>query len=293
MFGIFSPKSIELVKESPVVNYHVLNDSLVLNYTGKTVVIPKGDSRFEAVLECIRNKNLEDIPAIVEIERSFQGSGLELKDGVLYEGDTPIPTELNDRILKFKNAKLPYDSLLRFWDNLKNNPSFNSRKMLFKFLENNGHPLTQDGCFVAYRGVTEDFKDKHTGKFDNRPGSVLSMPRDQVNDNPNDTCSTGLHVACFDYAKGFGERLVEVKVNPSDVVTVPTDYNGTKMRVCRFEVIQECANIRSELLYGHDDFTYVAEEPEEDEEEPELTCCDESRENNPHSNFCGECGDRL
>jgi len=30
---------------------------------------------------------------------------------------------------------------------------------------------------------------------------------------------------------------VLVKVNPKDVVSVPVDYNNTKMRVCRYEVI--------------------------------------------------------
>lgn len=286
-----------VTKEINVVNYHALNDSIVLNYNGKTVVVAKGDSRYEAVLQAIRDHALDDIPAIVEIERGFEGSGLELRDGILYENDVAIPTELNGRILKYKEAQLPYDSLLRFWDNLKKNPSFNARKMLFAFLENNGHPLTEDGCFIAYRGVTEDFKDLHTGTFDNKPGNKCEMARDLVDDNPNNTCSAGLHVACFEYAKGFGPRLVEVKVNPEDVVAVPTDYNGTKMRTCKFEVVQECANIRTELLYGKAD-PVVSEANEEEYEEEEADenedrCCTESRENDGFANFCSDCGADL
>lgn len=271
-----------------MINYHVLNESVVLNYNGKTQVVAKGDSRFEAVLQCIRDRNLDDIPAIVEIERGFQGSSLELRDGILYEGEQAVPTELNDRILKFKEARLPYDSLLRFWDNLKKNPSFNARKMLFAFLENNGHPLTEDGCFIAYRGVSDNFKDKHTGEWDNKPGAVCEMPRDQVDDNPDNTCSTGLHVACFGYAKDFGARLVEVKVNPSDVVAVPTDYNGTKMRTCKFEVVQECANIRTELLYGQPS---APMEADEDEKEVEPTCCDQAYD--AGHNYCPDCGSSV
>ena len=280
-------------KETNVVNYHLLNESIVLNYNGKTVVISKEDGRFVAVLQAIRDHNLDDIPAIVEIERGFEGSGLELRDGLLYENDVAIPTELNGRILKYKDAKLPYDSLLRFWDNLKKNPSFNARKMLFAFLENNGHPLTEDGCFIAYRGVGSDFKDKHTGTFDNNPGAVCEMNRDLVDDNPNHTCSSGLHVACFDYAKGFGERLVEVKVNPEDVVAVPTDYNGTKMRVCRFEVVQECANIRTELVYGTPNPVARDEDADEEEEEEEHEighCYDCDEENDHNGSYCGHCG---
>ena len=235
-----------------MINYHVLNDSIVLNYNGKTVNIASDDSRYPDVINCIRKGELDRIPELVELERGFQGSGVELRDGLLWEGTNPFPAELSARILKFKEQKLPYKPLLKFWDNLKKNPSFNSRKMMFAFLEHNGHPLTQDGCFIAYRGVTEDFKDKHSKTFNNAPGSVCEMPRDLVDDNPNQTCSHGLHVACFDYAKSFGEKLVEVKVNPADVVCVPVDYNGTKMRVCKFEVIQECSAMLERLVYDED-----------------------------------------
>ena len=69
---------------------------------------------------------------------------------------------------------------------------------------------------------------------------MVSMPRQAVDDNPNNTCSHGLHVCSYEYLKNFtGERLVVCKVNPRDVVSIPTDYNHTKMRVCRYEVIQE------------------------------------------------------
>lgn len=232
--------------------FHVLDNSIVLSYNGKMVVVANQDPRYAAVLECIREQRLEDIPGVVEIERKYNGDGIELKDGLLVANGETLPAELEARILKFKELKLPYDALLKFWDNLKKNPSFNARKMLFKFLEHNGHPLTEDGCFIAYRGVTEDFKDAHTNSFDNRPGQVCEMPRELVDDNPNNTCSSGLHVACFEYARGFAKKLVEVKVNPADVVCVPVDYDGTKMRTCRFEVVQECSGILEGVLHPLD-----------------------------------------
>ncbi len=125
--------------------------------------------------------------------------------------------------------------------------------MLYRFLEHNGHPLTEDGCFIAYRGVTDDFRDCRTRSIDNSVGSVVEMPREQVDDNPNNTCSYGLHVACFNYAEGFGPKLIEVKVNPKDVVCVPEDYEGTKMRVCRYEVVNESDNRpKNDTLYGNE-----------------------------------------
>lgn len=287
---------VEQKETKTMVNYHVLNDSIVLNYNRKTVVVASDDKRYAAVLACIKGGNLDDIPSIVEVERGFQGSGIELRDGLLYEGDRPFPTELSDRIIKFKDQGIPYAPLFAFWDRLKKNPSYNARQALFKFLEHNGHPLTQDGLFIAYRGVADDFTDKRTGKFNNSPGSVCEMARDLVDDNPNNTCSSGLHVACFDYAKGFGERLVEVKVDPQDVVAVPTDYDGTKMRVCKFEVIQECANIREELVYGQPLKSESDDESDDEEENNDEDLCktDGCEEHTDDcSEHCQECGEDV
>ncbi|CAK9249687.1 unnamed protein product [Sphagnum jensenii] len=252
----------------------------------KELVIAESDERFEEILNAIREANGDEarlaasIPAIVEIERRYSGEGIELRDGLLVANNEPLPVELEDRIIKFKAAKLPYDPLIKFWENLKKNPSFNSRKMLFKFLEHNGHPLTTDGCFIAYRGVTEDFKDVHTKTFDNKVGNVCEMPRSQVDENPNNTCSSGLHVACFDYAKGFGAKLIEVKVNPADVVAVPTDYNGTKMRVCRFEVVAEGTVIKETLLedFGSDEEDTYCDECGTDRDYYGCACDEEAQE---------------
>jgi hypothetical protein len=65
-----------------------------------------------------------------------------------------------------------------------------------------------------------------------------------------------LHVATFDYAQKFAsgdDRLVEVHVDPSDVVCVPEDYNGTKMRVCAFKVVAETKRMREELVLEDND----------------------------------------
>lgn len=252
-----------------MINYLFTNNSITLHYDGKTKVVAKDDARFEKVLTAIREKRLEDIPEIVETERYFERQGLTLVEGLLHVDGESMPIELSNRILAYKEANIPFDSLLKFWENLKLNPSFNSRKQLFKFLENKGHSLTEDGCFVGYRGVTEDFKDKHTRQFDNKPGSVCEMARQLVDDNPDNTCSHGFHVGGYEYARDFasGGKLVLVKVNPQDVVAVPNDYNGQKMRVCKFEVLSEVSDIVKEVVYGASQTDSFDDEEEYDETE--------------------------
>jgi len=252
-----------------MLTYLMTNGSLVLHYDGKTKTIAQGDDRFEKVVALIRENKLEEIPEVVETERYFAKQGLDLKDGLLHVGGEAMPVELSDRILAYKETNIPFDSLLKFWEKLKLNPSFNSRKQLFKFLENKGHSITQDGNFVGYRGVTEDFKDRHTKTFDNKPGSMLEMPRNLVDDNPDNTCSYGFHVGGYEYAKDFanGGKLVLVEVDPQDVVAVPNDYNGQKMRVCKFKVLEEVTDMVTAPVYGE---LYEEESEEENFDESDV-----------------------
>jgi hypothetical protein len=218
--------------------YSILPESIVVTVDGTFHNVPVGDARYEDLKQALID---DDDDAVVEAVRKtvavFEDAGCDIRDGQLFIDDELMNDGLADKILQFAEAKLPTDRLVKLARRIKNNPSYNSRIQLYKFLEHNGHPITEDGCFIAYRGVTADFKDKYTKSFDNSVGAVCDMPRELVDDNPNNTCSQGLHVACHSYADGWGDTVVEVKVAPEDVVCVPTDYDGTKMRVCEFKVV--------------------------------------------------------
>lgn len=130
--------------------------------------------------------------------------------------------------------------MIAFFENLILNPSESAVKELFLFLEANELPLTDDGCFLAYKRVRDDYKDCYSGTFDNSIGSTVSMKREDVNPNRHDTCSTGLHFCSKDYLKSFyGAHIMVLKINPKDVVSIPSDYNNAKGRCCRYEVIGE------------------------------------------------------
>lgn len=166
---------------------------------------------------------------------------------VSYKGQRLEPV-IEKRFLELMDAGLPLDPIKKFITNLSYNPSESARTMLYTFLEHNGHPLTENGCFIAYKSVRSDYKDWHTGTIQNNPGLVVTMDRDKVDENPNSTCSSGLHVAAWDYAasfhKGDNQVILEIEVDPRDVVSVPVDYNGTKMRVCRYRSIGPCATVQ-------------------------------------------------
>lgn len=68
------------------------------------------------------------------------------------------------------------------------------------------------------------------------------MPRSQVTADSGIGCSAGLHVGTWDYAVtflGHDTPVLAVLVSPRDVVSVPTDCDAQKMRVCRYQVLRE------------------------------------------------------
>lgn len=74
----------------------------------------------------------------------------------------------------------------------------------------------------------------HTGKEDYRVGNVISMPRNEGDDNNSVSCSMGFHAASkeYDYS-GFGDQDILVIINPMDVLAVPKGEVG-KLRTCRW-----------------------------------------------------------
>ena len=161
---------------------------------------------------------------------------IEDKNGRVLHGS------LVERIIKLARDKQPVEYLIKFLDNLYENPSRSSVDELYLFLEDNKLPITPDGCFLAYKGVAKDYKDCWTGKYDNSVGQVLSMPRNDVDDDRQRCCSYGFHCGRYEYAadyKPHDGHLMVVKVDPADVVSVPYDYGNAKCRVCKYEVVGE------------------------------------------------------
>lgn len=169
--------------------------------------------------------------------------------GVKFNG-VPVHGVLVDRIVEIARAFGNIAPWVAFMENLFQNPSYTSRQELYLWLEKGKLPLTEDGHFLAFKKVRGDFKDGYTGTLDYSPGQVVTMARYLVDDNRDNTCSVGLHFCSAEYLPSYGcgnnERVVLVKINPADVVSIPSDYNNTKGRAWRIEVLEDVT-----ATYGH------------------------------------------
>jgi transcriptional regulator with XRE-family HTH domain len=168
-----------------------------------------------------------------------QGRVQVRKDGVFYNG-TKIDNSLTTRILQLIKEGKPVSKMLKFMDRLYANPSQTAIDELYDWLNGCKLPITDDGRFVAYRRVKSDYKDVYTGTIDNSPGQVVFMKRSDVCPNRHDTCARGLHFCSIAYLSNYpGDRIMQVVVDPADVVSIPSDYQYTKGRTWQYEVVKE------------------------------------------------------
>lgn len=207
---------------------------------GTSHTVPKSAPNFGPLRDALIAGQWDRVPDLLTVKKSLENwaRGEFTIDGstITYKGDK-LPADLTRRILDLSAKGEDPKAFFMFWERLQQNPSYRSVEQLWPFLSHKGIPLTTDGCFLAYKGVRIDYKDAHSGTFDNRPGNIHEMPRNKISDDPRTACHEGFHVGALGYAKSFSARTVVCKVDPKDVVCVPYDHSQQKMRVCRYKVI--------------------------------------------------------
>jgi hypothetical protein len=222
---------------------YILTDrslTIVLNDEPKTIT--SENPVWNDAITAIREGRFDDLTEILDKSKAiarFSHGKIEVRDGLVTYAGEEIHNIVVDRILNFIKNGLPYEPLVKFLDKLMQNPSRRAVNELYKFLEHKKMPLTPDGDFLAYKSVRADFTDWYSGQHDFSIGQVREMARNQVCDNADVGCSAGYHAGSEEYAKGFngGGNLVIVKINPADVVSVPTDCECQKLRASRLEVV--------------------------------------------------------
>lgn len=213
----------------------------------KSYTIPNQSKNYDLVLRAIKNDDLNALREALDIRTSIVsalastgGNAVRIDGSRIMYGDYEITGLVSTRIFEMMNLGVDVKPMIRFCENLMKNPSNRAVNELFGFLDACSLPITEDGHFLTYKRIRTDYKDVHSGTFDNSVGKIVEVPRNQVDEDSNRTCSYGLHVCSYDYLAHFsGERIVVCKVSPENVVSVPSDYNNSKMRVCKYEVVDE------------------------------------------------------
>lgn len=229
------------------INFILGGDSITVFLDGNSYTINKQAHTYEIVLKAVREGNVNALRDAVNIRQGIVnslvksgGSKVRIEEDAIYYGDREVSGLIASRIFEMLRLGLSVKPMVAFLENIMENSSKRAVDELFGFIDACRLPITPDGHFLAYKRVRANYFDVHSGTMDNSVGKILEMPRNAVDEDKNRTCSAGLHFCSYDYLAHFGgERIMVLKINPKDVVAIPADYNNSKGRTCRYEVVDE------------------------------------------------------
>lgn len=223
----------------------IQGDNVVVVIGNQSHTISKTHITYNQVVAAIKANDWDLVKATIEpkkaVEKFGNGNVKIVGDKLFWKGDE-LHSSLAVRMISMLQEGFPIEPMVLFMEKLMLNPSRRSVQELYGFLEKSNLPITPDGHFLAYKKVRADYRDCHSGTMDNSVGQIVEMERNMVDDDKDRTCSAGLHFCSQSYLGSFGgDRTVILKINPRDVVSIPSDYNDAKGRACRYEVIGELA----------------------------------------------------
>lgn len=281
-------------------NYTITSDdefsgATVILDNGETLVIAGDNKNYSEVVRGLVEQDLTDdeLVALIAPFAAIYSKLTKLSERVsrkgsrlLFDGDV-VDNALTKFIIDAMNEGNDevWKAYIAFMEKLYQNPSEESRKHFFHYIEDNGLQLTPDGDAVLYKGTKEDGKSTVQGYgivngvevehdyLQNSLGAIIEIPRSKVDPNRSSECSVGLHVGAFEYVTGrfhgTWPQMWTVLVNPRDVVAVPHDYQSSKIRVTRYVVVQDLG--RTNQAKKHEGLIWSPPAPEVEEPEVEET----------------------
>lgn len=240
---------------------------------GDSETIPETHVSFQAILDMLfagtaddtKIRELTRVLETVAIKMSALSERVSVDGKTIYFDGDPLAGELGEVIKGlFSEGSTDFGPLVAFLEKAKTNPSLDSVDDLYRWIKNGDLVIAPDGDIIAYKGVQVIDGVSHsissgtafvngekvTGCIPNKPGSVITMPRSEVDPKSAHYCSTGLHAGTHGYASKFARgRLILVKFNPRDVVSCPTDSNNQKLRINRYEVLNEIEHRLASAVY--------------------------------------------
>ena len=231
-----------------------------VNYAkAKAFAVEKMD---EAATDGITSDDVAYVDSIYTIKaalKTWSNGRLTIAGNAVYFDGDLVPQSLEERLLNMlEQGGRVDDSTFNAWskfiDKLRDASNNDVYNRLHAFLKFNDLSIDDDGDIIAFKVVRPDYKDKHSGTFDNSVGQTPTIPRTKVDPNNEAYCSYGLHVCAFGYLSSFarsGDPVMLVKLDVRDIISVPLDYDGEKVRCCKYQVVGELGIWGTEIKPDH------------------------------------------
>lgn len=223
-------------------------DGLSLVISNKPYSVAATHAKYEEILDALRSANWDAIPSLINTAKALEKYAgmceifVDAEAGVVtFNGEEVLGT-LVEHMISMMEDNFDIDPLVLFLTNLMQNPDPAARLEAYGWMSANGVTITEDGYLLAWKRVQQDYKSFYDGVTDNSIGKTVSLPRANCDSDSTNTCSRGLHFCSQSYLPiyhGGAGRVLMLKINPRDIVSIPTDYNNAKGRACQYEIVGE------------------------------------------------------
>lgn len=194
----------------------------------------------QGLFQWIRTSNFSlteegNIIAYRNVDVKKQGSDLALEAFV---------SESYGKVKKWKKSPKNYDvcadpTIPVYFLKENRTVGYNKDDYFFKGCLNELHDTELDSPTI--------YTDNHTRSMLIKLGEAVNMPRKECSNDPNDSCSAGLHNKSSQYSLNLGSEVLVTLVNPYNVVAIPT-YDNTKFRSCEYFPVCKAEVVDDKLI---------------------------------------------
>ncbi len=223
--------------------------SVVFEDTGDTYTFYKEQTDLNEIIRLVNEDNYVAVRAMCNLTKMIvESNECEMFETYMLIDESKVDYDFNEftkffEVIqkKYGNVKVSTETLKPLLLNILLNPFINCKQELYDYCSNLDFEFTTDGCILAYKVLRDDYTSFHPNLHGEHLlhtfGKELVEP-DFDNDRTN-VCSKGLHFCAKDYIRSYSSsgKVIIVKVNPRDIVAIPTDYNFKKGRCIKYTPI--------------------------------------------------------
>jgi len=231
-------------------NFTLTPQSASLFVGPKPYVARNTHPNFNKIVSAIISKQFEKAVKLFDIKLAVktQSKGkFTITNGVVYYNSTPIHNAVCSKILDFLAQGEDINPWVKFLEKLLDNPSKYIFNNLYSYMEKYKLSIDKDGDIYALKAVKSNLKSKWTDSVQYIVGEAFSEPRVFLRDDSNDGyCGPGLWFGHEQFVFGYGggnDHVLVVKVNPKDVIAIPSLASFQKMAACSITPILDLGEI--------------------------------------------------
>jgi hypothetical protein len=224
----------------------------LLTPAGKHHTIPSSHVNYTKILDAIRERRWTDIDTLLDVKKEieqavqFKTDGLiriSVATGEVFFNERPLKPSFAKQLLALHEDNFDIRPYVRCLAKIEASKFDRARDYFANFMDRTITPINDEGNFILYKRVQDNYKSFYDGKTDNSIGSEPRLTEKEADPNPANTCSSGMHCCTHEYLPhyhGGQGKVVICEVDPRDIIAfVDEGSQGLKLRCLGYKIIGE------------------------------------------------------